>query len=212
VTVNATFEVHHVGAQRDVTAGDLSPHLDLATLRALPHLYGIGPLDRLTGEVTILDSKPSIAQVADFAIQTSTHLAGGVPFFVWSQVSRWGEHAVPPSATDLAGIQPFIARTATDAGIDADRAFPFLLIGTPEWIDFHVWESPGHGAEPARVSFQLDHRPMHLIGFYSEVHRGIFIPAGSFVHIHLRTDDDTASGHLDDARWGSGMTLLLPAT
>jgi acetolactate decarboxylase len=139
-----------------------------------------------------------------------------VPFFVWTQVSTWNDHVVPESARDLTGIQPFIKRTATDSGIDTDRAFPFMLIGTPEWIDFHVWESvqgdstTGTGRS-TRVPFQLESRPLRMIGFYSEQHRGIFIPNDSFVHVHLCTDDGAASGHLDQARWGAGMTLRLPS-
>lgn len=211
------FVVHHVGAQSVVTAGDLSARLDLASLHALPGLYGIGPLDRLTGEVTILDGRPHIATVADSAISISHALEGGVPFFVWTQVSTWDDHPVPEGARDFTEIQSFIKRTATDSGIDTDRAFPFLLVGTPEWVDFHVWESAqvdtatGVTERSTRVPFQLEDRPLHMIGFYSEQDRGIFIPNDSFVHVHLCTDDGAASGHLDQARWGPGMTLRLPS-
>ena len=33
--------------------GDRAAHLDLRTLKGRPHLYGIGPIQGLTGEVTI---------------------------------------------------------------------------------------------------------------------------------------------------------------
>src|SRR6266853_62632 len=44
--------VHWAGAQRDVLGGDLRGHVELEPLSSVPHLYGLGPLEGLRGEVS----------------------------------------------------------------------------------------------------------------------------------------------------------------
>ena len=55
--------VRWVGAQRDVLGGDLRGHVDLETLSSVPHLYGLGPLEGVRGEVSIFGGVPSIARI-----------------------------------------------------------------------------------------------------------------------------------------------------
>jgi len=56
------YELSFVGSQRQtIMTGDRAAHLDLRTLKGRPHLYGIGPIEGLAGEVTIADSRPSLA-------------------------------------------------------------------------------------------------------------------------------------------------------
>src|SRR5690349_7971272 len=46
------------GEMRDVMQrGDLATSIDLDTIQNKEHLYGVGPLDSLQGEITILDGK-----------------------------------------------------------------------------------------------------------------------------------------------------------
>jgi hypothetical protein len=49
-----------VGAQRQVLAGDLTPHARLQDLADVPHLYALGPLAGLQGEVTVIDGAPLV--------------------------------------------------------------------------------------------------------------------------------------------------------
>jgi hypothetical protein len=58
------YDLSFLGSQRQtIMTGDRAAHLDLRTLKGRPHLYGIGPIEGLTGEVTIADSRPSLARV-----------------------------------------------------------------------------------------------------------------------------------------------------
>jgi hypothetical protein len=52
-----------IGAQRDVLGGDLRGHVEIEALSVVPHLYGLGPLEGLRGEVSIFGSAPSIARI-----------------------------------------------------------------------------------------------------------------------------------------------------
>jgi hypothetical protein len=48
------YDLHFIGTQREtVMNGKLAASLDLRTLARTPHLYGLGPIEHLRGEVTI---------------------------------------------------------------------------------------------------------------------------------------------------------------
>ena len=58
------YALRFVGSQREtIMMGKRSALLDLRTLKDRPHLYGVGPIEGLTGEVTIADSRPALARV-----------------------------------------------------------------------------------------------------------------------------------------------------
>lgn len=82
--------------------GDRAAHLDLRTLKSRQHLYGIGPIEGLTGEVTIADSRPSLARIGagaelhvtpqlslaakfdgEFASGSQTYAGTGTVRYVW---------------------------------------------------------------------------------------------------------------------------------
>jgi hypothetical protein len=50
------YELHFIGAQREtIMNGRLAATLDLRTLADRSHLYGMGPIEQLRGEVTIAE-------------------------------------------------------------------------------------------------------------------------------------------------------------
>src|SRR5215813_13503459 len=67
------YELWFVGAQRETIAnGMLSAILDLKTLAGESDLYGIGPIENLRGEVTIINSRSALATVGpERAVQVS---------------------------------------------------------------------------------------------------------------------------------------------
>ena len=57
------YDLWFIGAQREtIMNGKLAAALDLNTLAGRAHLYGLGPLEQLRGEVTIADSRPALAR------------------------------------------------------------------------------------------------------------------------------------------------------
>ena len=61
----AGYDLWFIGGQREtIMNGKLAAALDLRTLASRQHLYGIGPIEQLRGEVTIADSRPALARVA----------------------------------------------------------------------------------------------------------------------------------------------------
>ena len=55
------YALRFIGNQREaMMMGKRAATLDLRTLKGRPHLYGLGPLEWLSGEVTIADQRPSL--------------------------------------------------------------------------------------------------------------------------------------------------------
>src|SRR5438552_6100291 len=80
----AGYELWFIGAQREtIMNGKLAVALDLRTLADRPNLYGLGPIEQLRGEVTIVDGRPALARVApDGTVSVAQSFDTGMPFFV----------------------------------------------------------------------------------------------------------------------------------
>jgi hypothetical protein len=70
-------EVQWIGEMRKVMhQGDLTGHVDLRSLANRPHLYAVGPLEGLRGEVTIWDGKASLATLKNREVVILPRLRG----------------------------------------------------------------------------------------------------------------------------------------
>src|SRR5438105_2840787 len=71
------YKLWFIGGMRDaIMNGRREAALDLRTLKNQSHLYGIGPIEGLSGEVTIADSRPSLARVgADNTVHVTQDFA-----------------------------------------------------------------------------------------------------------------------------------------
>jgi len=206
-----------MGAQRDVLANDLRGHVALEALSAAAHLYALGPLEGLRGEVSIFDSTPSLARIRDNAIVTESTWKARACFLVWADVSAWTWQLLDPAQPDLDALEGPLALLAREAGHDAEQPLPFLVTGTATEMTLHVLDKRDglpHDAErheQAKVRRTLRAAPIELIGFHSPRHHGIFTPRESNLHVHLRTADGRISGHLEEIRLAPGARLAVPA-
>ena len=82
-------KVHSIGAMKDMgSAYDL--HVLLDTISPKSHLYGLGPYDRMKGEITVVDGKPYFATAfVDGKHEVGTNWNISAPFFVYSYVKEW---------------------------------------------------------------------------------------------------------------------------
>jgi acetolactate decarboxylase len=211
----AGYSLSFVGSQRQtIMTGDRVAHLDLRTHKGRPHLYGIGPIEGLTGEVTIADSRPSLARVgADHLVHVTESFETGAPFFVWADVPAWQAQDMPRLAT-YADVERFIGEAGATAGLT--QAFPFVMTGRPELVDLHIVDAtpdtpPGMEAhQKIQIPFELRGQDVKLVGFWSSRHQGVFTPMGTNIHTHFQTLDNKVSGHVQGLKLGQGMTLNLP--
>lgn len=208
--------VRWLGAQRDVLKGDLRGHVALDALAAFPHLYALGPLEGVRGEVTILDSRPSIARIQRDAVVTESTWSVRACFLAWAQVPAWDERAADDTLPDLLSLEGVALTLAEAGGFDLGRPFPFRVRGTADEATFHVLDKrdavPHDHAqhERAKVRRTLWSTPVELVGFHSRSHRGIFTPGDANVHVHLRTTDGLISGHVEAICLARGARVGVP--
>ena len=212
----AGYELSFVGSQRQtIMTGDRAAHLDIRTLKGRPHLYGIGPIEGMTGEVTIADGRPSLARVgADHVVHVTETYDAGAPFFVWAEVSAWQLQELPDEKQTYTDLEKFVGEAGARAGLT--QAFPFVMTGRPELIDFHIVNATPEtvtGMEAHKkiqIPFDLHNQDVTFVGFWSSRHQGIFTPMGTNMHVHFQTPDNTASGHVQGLELAQGMRLGLP--
>lgn len=199
--------------------GDLTDRADLAPLARIPHLYALGPLSGLHGELTIFDSKPYVARVGTEKTQPQIGHADipRTPFLVWARVDRWREISWGgPPVPDLSALETRLEAAAKRAGIDRSRPFVFRIVGTARKGEYHVLDRKGNvphsHAEHAKIQvrYPLANAQVELLGFWSDRHYGVWTHHGENVHIHLRTRDGKGSGHLDKIDLVRGAQLFVP--
>jgi acetolactate decarboxylase len=213
----AGYKLWFIGGMRDaIMAGKREAMLDLRALKDQSHLYGVGPLDGLSGEVTIADSRPSLARVgSDKRVHVTENFEAGAPFFVWAHVPRWTDIAVSEQVRTYQELELFVGQAGKHAGLI--QPFPFVVTGRPRLVDFHIVDAKpdtpaGMAAhQKIQIPFEIHEQEATLVGFWSDKHHGIFTPVGSNVHIHFQTSNNDNSGHVQGIDRGQGgMSLRLP--
>ena len=211
------YKIHFIGGMREVImSGKRDAVLDLRTLKGKPHLYGLGPIEGLTGEVTIVDSRSMLAHVGtDHQVHVTESYAVGVPFFIWTEVPTWQTFEIPATVVTFSELEKFVGEAAIKVSLGG-KAFPFMVTGQPKVIHYHVVDAkpdtpPGMDAHKAiQIPFELQQTQATLIGFWSTQHQGVFTPMGSNMHVHFQANN-SASGHVQDVELAQhGMVLHLP--
>ena len=97
-------KVEHVGQQKTV-GQNADPHIKLDTLTITKNFEGMGPVDRVNGEITVLDGKIYAAIIKNnaLAIRHDNNLTA--PFFVWAQASLPAGGYATPSTYAVNGRQ-----------------------------------------------------------------------------------------------------------
>ena len=190
--------------------------LDLRTLKGTSHLWGLGALGGLTGEITIADGLSLLARVGtDHSIQVTESYDGDATICVWAEVPSWQTTPVPSDIRAYSDLEMFVGDTGKKAALS--QAFPFVVTGRPKQMDFHVVDAkpdtlPGMTNHQAmQIRFETHQSEATLVGFWSNQHEGIFTPRGSKMHVHFQSKDNKASGHVQGVDlMQSEMTLRLP--
>ena len=191
-------------------------------------LYAIGPVKGLDGEITIINSRPYVSRVRGPAYTVDRSWNEDAVFLSWSSRKVWRDVPVPANVRGYVELQSFVKSAAEQAGLEQGKPFPFLLVGTPAEIKWHI-NVDRTGGKPitpdlfakSKESFVLKAEPVEIVGFYSERHPGVFIskyaPAikpesgrTNAIHIHFVSRASEATGHIDDITLNDGMVLRVP--
>lgn len=211
-------KVESVSAMRKVMMGeDLSVHLLWDTL-AREHLFGISPLGRIEGEVTIIDGKIYTSKVDKRGkIVISQDWNAKAPFGVFAYVPEWEVFEVEFNVRSEADLQNEIENLAKSKGYDLNTAFPFRITGKFDTLDFHIISKPQNEKEhnhdlhdKAKKHFSLTDVQGEILGFYSRNHIGVFTHRGTFTHSHFIDEKRLNMGHIESVSTRHLMKVALP--
>lgn len=213
---NPLSRVKLVGQMKDVMwKGELKGKIFLDTIADKQHLYGIGPVEYLSGEILIIDGKSYKSTViSQSAMRVEETFNLKAPFFGYAQIPAWQEIMLPPSIQTIEELEVYLDQLTKQA----PRPFLFKLSGIAEEAIIHIVNLPQgatvrspQDAHQGNVNYMISDQSVDIIGFFSTEHKTIFTHHDTFLHLHLITSDRQKMGHLDQVRLKSGsVKLYLP--
>jgi len=213
------FKVEYRGALKNIMhKGDLSAQVDLNDFKDSEHLYALGAVENLKGEILILDGQAFISSVKNEELVIDSSFDHKATLVVYAAVRDWNSIDIPNKISTYEELEQFIEHSANEQGIDTEEPFPFLVKGTPASFDWHVIDWPEGDTEHSHqkhvesgLNGKLEKKAVEILGFYSKHHHAVFTHHTTNMHLHVKTTDDSISGHLDGITLGNGMSLELPA-
>jgi acetolactate decarboxylase len=210
-------QIHLVGAMWEVMhEGKLYGNIQLYTISNKSHLYGLGPVEGLKGEIMILDGKCYVAKYESDTSATMTQTyAVEAPFFGYTNIEKWKELSLPKSVISIADLDKYLNQQTKKS----KRPFFFKMEGEIASANVHIMAlpegvqvtSPQVAHEKGQKHYALKAQKVILLGFFSTEHQTIFTHHSTFTHIHLLSADEKIMGHLDEIRYQKGkMKLYLP--
>ena len=209
-------KTHSIGAMKDMgNTYDLNIWLD--TISQKNHLYGMGPYDKMKGEITVVDGKPYFASAfTEGKYEVGENWDIRSPFFVYSNVRKWNSFKIEGDFNSVHDIQKKVVSIAKENGYDLDQPFAFKIKGEFDALTAHIVtprlpEVEGYREGVKSQKFSFENTKGEFIGFYSEHHQGVFTHTDGFVHIHFLMKDKSFMGHLDKLTTkGKTYKLYLP--
>ncbi len=202
-----------VGMMKDVMwKGKLFGNIDLDTISNKQHLFGLGPVEYLAGEILIVDGKAYKSTVQnDSTMKVVETYSVKAPFFAYANISNWTELLLPDTIQSTQQLEQFLWRTLKNQNLP----FLFRYTGEVEHATIHIVNLPKGAtvSSPAEAhqeqrSFQVTNQHVDIVGFFSTTHKGIFTHHDSYLHMHLITSDKQKMGHLDEVRFKKGMLKI----
>jgi len=221
-TSTLPFIVKHKGALHNIMhKGDLSSKANLKDLENQEHIYALGALENLKGEILIIDSKVFNTYVEDTNIVIDNTYNKRASLLVYANVESWSYHRLVKKIRTYQELEYLVEEIARQNGIDINKPFPFLIEGKLKSFDWHVinWKDGDqeHSHEKhihSGLHGTIKNKEVLLLGFYSNSHHSIFTHHTTNMHIHVKTKDNLLAGHLDnlsiDSESDTHLYLKLP--
>lgn len=208
-------EVKVSGAMKNVMMkGNLSAHLDIDTLNKL-HLYGLGPVADLKGEIMILDGKVFTTTKDDSKLLNQQNKISKAALLVYSNIEKWKIVRFNTAINSYAELEKLIETTAKENGYDTELPFAFKINAVPAKAAYHVidWKKGVEHTMDNHKQFsyagEMINTPVTMLGFYSKHHQSIFTHHTTFMHVHLLDDKAKTVGHLDELQIKGQFTIYL---
>jgi acetolactate decarboxylase len=204
-------EVRVAGNLREMMMdNEISAKIDLKRLKRLPHLYALGAVENLGGEISIVDSKVMITRVKSDTIVSESTYDVKATLLVYSQVERFRSVELDQS-NDVKSLEVFLRNVAHERKLV--QPFAFMVKGTAVDVKFHVIsgsseDHTNHSASGFKSGYKDE--VIELLGFYSEQHQGVFTHHGSNMHIHLINRKTGMTAHVDEFEMKANSKLFIP--
>ncbi|HMQ69622.1 MAG TPA: acetolactate decarboxylase [Ignavibacteria bacterium] len=211
-----TNSVKITGEMKNVMwKGELYGTIDIDTISDKEHLYGLGPVEYLRGEIIIVDGRGYKSTVInDSTMDVSETLKLKAPIFAYANIENWTESNLPDNILSMSALEKFLDQNSSDI----KKPFLFKLTGTADSAEIHIVNleegsivSSPEEAHKGQKNFIIKDKRIELVGFYSTEHKAIFTHHDTNIHIHLITEDKKQMGHLEkiDLKKGT-VKLYLP--
>ena len=220
VSNDKQVEVHHFGALKNMMhKGDLSAKVTLDELKEMNHLFALGAVENLKGEVLILDGIPSVSYVkgndSSKTMMLDDSFEKNACLLVLASVEEWESINIPNTVVTYEEFEGYVAETAAEKGIDIEKPFPFMIEGLAKSFDWHIIDWPEDDTEHSHEKHihsglygTLENQQVEMLGFYSNKHHAIFTHHTTNMHIHVKSKK--VIGHIDDMTLGIDMMLKIP--
>lgn len=200
-------------AMKDVMwKGELSGKIKMDTVTSTKGIYGVGPLEGLRGEITIMDSEVYVSTVAEDgrpAVRIDPKVTA--PFFVRAQITTWDTLPPPSHIKTINDLDNYLNESVSVV----ERPSVFLLSGTIKSGKYHIQNLPPgtkvsnpDEAHSGQVKYDITNMRVDIVGFFSTDHKGIFTHHDSNVHLHVISQDRKHMGHLDEAVFAEMMLMI----
>jgi len=179
--------------------GELNAKIKLDSLNK-NGLYGIGPLEGLRGEISIINGRVFVSTIkGNNQIHVEIKPDAGAAFFVYANAKKFKNVKLPEDVTNLKQLDKFLFKN-----LNNKDAFVFKLEGEIESGKIHVQNLPPNTkvsspkeAHQGQVDFELTKSRVEIVGFYSNSAKGIYTHHDTNIHVHLLNEDKTIMGHCD---------------
>ncbi len=214
-----TVAVKYAGALKDIMSGDLDSKIALDTISGYKHLYALGAMDGLKGEIQIFDGTSYNSKIVQRKMSVDSTFNTGASLLIYTQVKQWEMQMLPDSLVDVSGLETYLKTMVSERNICGELPLPFLIEGKVKSLYWHVVDGTGiHGEHSHKthknsgLSGQINGHEVVILGFFSENHKGFLTHQDSSVHMHFKTIEDSIAGHVDNLKVGKGMWLKIPKT
>ncbi|QDU42747.1 hypothetical protein Mal52_12140 [Symmachiella dynata] len=197
----------------------------LAEATSQPHLYAVGALEGLTGEVTVLDGAV-VATTVDEAHQlqpVDVNPEIQATLLVGNHISAWTDHTVS-KAVPSEEFDAYIEQLASEQGIDTSKPFVFTASGDFIDVRLHVIQGacPVH-AKLHGVELSENEKPFEgsfprltgtLVGVFAKNAAGELTHPDTSTHTHVvfnePNSDARVTAHVEQTGLDEGAVIRLP--
>lgn len=171
------------------------------------HLYALGAMEKLSGEITIIDGESINTQVAEDTFKLNNDANTKATLLVYARVKEWEQ--IPLKANqDIVSLETILDEQVAIRKIA--QPFPFMISGSAATIDWHIVNGGGHDHKRSGHSQKSLFDQPQLLGFFSTEHQGVFTHRGLNSHIHFTSADKLSAGHVDELEITNSSILFVP--